>query len=267
MKKIQHLPEIVKTLLQKSLLKHLKSLKLRKNGVYGKERKTLLHLCCQYSSLKLVKYCINKLNQSASKLTLHNFSSLHYSSFSGSLKITKFILRHCEELKDLQNNKGETALILSAKTSHFSVCKFLIRKGASLDLQDKKGWTVGHWAAYHGNLEVLQMLKARNFDFSLRNLKNENVLHFAAWNGNIECFEFLLQMVSIHQESVKGSVVEYCKGNWKLLEWIFQKKIVKAKVFEKVLFKIQAPLNVFQVAKIQIRVNDVILNDREELLE
>ena len=267
MKAIQSLPEIAKTYLIESRLRSLKSLKLRKNGAYGKRCRTLLHLACKYSSLKIVKHCLSRHPASISKLTRDKYSCLHFSSLSGNLSLVKFIFKQCPKLLNLQTNRGETSLHLSCKSSSFNTAKFLIQKSALLHLQDKKGWTVGHWAAYHGSLDTLILLKSKNFDFSMKNSNGESILHIAAWNGDLSCFQFLSQILDVREISIKGSVVDYCKGNWQLLYWIFENKVLRGKFYIKNLYLIQAPLEIFNVAGVEVRINDVILYDRDDLLE
>lgn len=267
MKTIQSLDGKVKTYLIQSRLQSLKSLKLRKNGTYGKKSRTLLHLACKYRSLRIAKYCFSRHPASISKLSRDKYSCLHFSSLSGSLSLVKFIFKQCPKLLNLRTNKGETSLHLSAKSSSFNITKFLIQKSASLHLQDKKGWTVGHWAAYHASLDTLILLQSKNFDFSIKNNKGESILHIAAWNGDLNCFKFLLNILDVRDVSSKGSVVNYCKGNWELLYWIFESNVLRGKFYVKSLYLIQAPFEIFYVAGIEVRINDILLYDRDDLLE
>ena len=252
----------------KNRLNKLKSLNLRKNGVYGKECKTLLHLTSKYSCLKLVKYCIEVLKQSPSQLSRKTKNTvLHYASKSNHLQSTKYLLSLCPKLLNKQNHKKQTALVLASKYNHTKLTLFLLKSGADPSIQDKKGWTVGHWAAFHGQFDVLQYLVSTDFDFSIKNNKQENLLHISAWNGEIRSFDLLLNRIPANQIADQGSVIEYCKGNWELLVWIFENKILKIQGFEKVLYKIEAPIEVFILGKLGVNVYYVLMYDREDMLE
>lgn len=267
MKVVQKLHYSTKKILQKSQLKKLKSLNLRKNGVYGYQCKSLLHLTSKLSSLKLVKYCIEVLKQSPFQRTRQRNTALHYSSKSGHLATTKYLLAYYPKLLNEQNCKRKTALMLSSQYNYPETSLFLLKKGANCNYQDKKGWTVGHWAAFHGQIDVLKNLYNAKFDFSLKNHKQESLLHVSAWNGNIECFDFLSTLIPINQIADKGSIIEYGKGNWQLLLWIFENRLVKIKQYEKILYKIQSPLDIFVLGKLNISTYFVLLYDRDDLLE
>lgn len=252
----------------KNRLNKLKSLNLRKNGVYGKECKTLLHLTCKYSGLKLVKYCIEVLKQSPSHLSKKKKNTvLHYASKSNHLGSSKYLLKLCPKLLNKQNHKKQTALVLASKYNHTKLTIFLLKSGADSSIPDKKGWTVGHWAAFHGQFEVLQYLASTNFDFSIKSNRQENILHISAWNGDIKCFDLLLNRIPANQIADRGSIIEYCKGNWELMIWIFDNKILKIQGFEKILYKIEAPIEVFILGKMGINVYFVLMYDRQDMLE
>lgn len=59
---------------------------------------------------------------------------------------------------DLQNKKGETALMRAAANGHTEMALALIEAGTGLDLQEKSGKTALTLAACYGHTEIAAAL-------------------------------------------------------------------------------------------------------------
>ena len=256
----------VKRILQSNKLKAFSKLKIRRNRRFGKEYKNFLHLACKYSKIALVKYCIEELKIDILSKTRNENISFHYACAYGTLNLVKFLFQSNPKVLNMRNKKKQTPLLLAAKNSHEDICMFLIKKGAHINAQDRQGFAVGHWAAAFNMKSLLHLLYEKTYNFSLENLKKENALHFAAWSGDIECFEYIFQFVSINLASIKGNIGYYCKGNWKLLQWILEMKYIKARSLGKTVFFIGTPLEIFEKCGIKYGVAEALSFDRDDLV-
>lgn len=267
MKKHAKLDGNIREVLLSASLKKFKKLKLRKNGVYGREKKNILHLLCKYKCFNILKYLIDKSEVLIKSLTKHKNSVLHYSAESGDLRSIIYLLKKEPSLLNTLNHKNQSPLHLASKNAHEDVCIFLIKKGAEVNIQDKYGWAVGHWAAANKMLDLLNFLKTKNYNFSLENNRRENILHCATWSGSIACFEFAFDHCSINSSSKKGTIGVYCKGNWELLAHILERRYIKPRSIEKSLYSIGTPLEIFKHFNIEARLSEVLAYDRSDLLD
>lgn len=266
MKVLQTLPPSVLQILKNNRISALIGLKLRKNGVYGKAKKSLLHLACKYSNIKLIKYCLINLKLKLTSRTKKLNAPLHYCCKSSTLSTIKFVFKSDPSQLNSQNKKGQTPLLIAAKNNREKACIYLVYQKANLHIQDKNGWAVGHWAAANAMLDLLKVLQEKSYNFLMQNWKKENMLHFAAWNGNIECFEYIFQYVSIYSASLKGDISYYCKGNWELLIRVICKGFIKLRDLKKSLLAVKAPLALFEFCKGELKTADVLNADREDIL-
>lgn len=266
MKILKKLDYKVKKILESNRLKNFKSLNLRKNGVYGKERKNLLHLASKYSSTRLISYCIDTLKINLSSKTRSRNTALHYACKAGNLLGVKYIVTKASSILNHPNKSKQTALIISTRYKYEEISIYLVSCGANPLIQDKNGWNTGHWAAANGMLRLLKLLKHKGFDFSAETYKSETMLHLAAWSGDLDCFKYTLQFVSPTKASKKGSLAYYCKGNWTILMWAITKNLLKLNNLAQTLFEIVAPLDIFAQIDLEIKISDVIQYDRDDIL-
>ena len=129
----------VKIILQRDDLKQFMRLKLRKNQVYGRERKNILHLACKYSKQKIIKYCINTLKVPMNSKTRKANSLLHYACKAGNLFAVKLILKSCKSQLNLQNKKKQSPLHLATKYKHNEISIYLLTQNPNIHIQDKNG--------------------------------------------------------------------------------------------------------------------------------
>ncbi|KAK7476633.1 hypothetical protein BaRGS_00032108, partial [Batillaria attramentaria] len=93
-----------------------------------------------------------------------------------------------------KDDKGNTALHLTAKNGNAELAAMLIEKGAKVDEPNSDRNTPIHVAAEESQSEVLQLLLKRPVrDINAVNDKQETALHKAAGSGDKKCVELLLK--------------------------------------------------------------------------
>lgn len=207
-------PEL-KALLINDNIQIFKSLKLHRGGVYGKQRKTILHLAAKYcSKIAIPVYChlVLKVNPRTKTQKTHT-CALHYACAKGNLLLVKFLLSLRECCVDPLRKNGETPLFIAIKYNRTDIAELLISRGANIHLQDKKKWTMAHWACRNGNAKILSLLVDKGI--SLQNLTAdfESCLHLAAWRGDLEIFKLLFPLFCPFIIGNKGTLLHYARGN------------------------------------------------------
>jgi len=72
---------------------------------------------------------------------------------------------------NLQDNYGNTALIIACHNNNTEIVNLLIENKTNLDLQDNDGWTALIYACYKNNTELVKILidKGANLDLQDKN--------------------------------------------------------------------------------------------------
>lgn len=134
----------------------------------------LLHRACRHGDLDGVKQLwVTVGHESASKLcaehdrdgftALHNAAHGHHGTIhDGHVQIVKFILAlpNAEQLYDLRNNQGRSALHLAALYGYTEIAELLLGGSNPSELaamQDNDGQTALHFAAGYGYVETFKM--------------------------------------------------------------------------------------------------------------
>ncbi|KAF3070112.1 Ankyrin-1 [Trichoderma lentiforme] len=102
------------------------------------------------------------------------------------------LLSGIEDLRDIQDKEGRTALFLAAYAGNKEVVKELLGKGAA-DLSDERGWITLH--AAHDNPAILKMLLERpDVNVNAKANGGETALHLAcASNRDLDSVKLLMQ--------------------------------------------------------------------------
>ena len=93
---------------------------------------------------------------------------------------------------NIQNNNGNTALIIATINDHIEIVKLLLNAGADIDKQNNYGYTALIWAAYYNNPEIVKLLLNAGAYIDKQNNKGNTALIDAAKNNNRETVEILL---------------------------------------------------------------------------
>ena len=95
---------------------------------------------------------------------------------------------------NIQNNNGDSALILAIKTNHtLEVIEWIIDAGASLDLQDCDGCTALFTAVVKGYNELAKCLIAAGANLDIQNKNLDTALMMACRCLQVEVVELLLE--------------------------------------------------------------------------
>lgn len=84
-----------------------------------------------------------------------------------------------ESMINTGDNRGDTALILSARNGHLDCVTYLVEQGANLNAQNKRGDTALIESAFNGHLAIVKYLVAQGADRTLKGEKNKTALAWA----------------------------------------------------------------------------------------
>ncbi|GBG31919.1 Ankyrin repeat and protein kinase domain-containing protein 1 [Hondaea fermentalgiana] len=94
---------------------------------------------------------------------------------------------------DLQNNNEDTALMLACRFEQPDTAQSLTERGANLDLQNNNGDTALMLACYHGQPDTAQLLIKRNANLDLLNDDENTALMLACWRGQPKTAQLLIE--------------------------------------------------------------------------
>lgn len=86
---------------------------------------------------------------------------------------------------NLQNEAGETALILAIIKRHEQLTRFLLQQAADIDIQDDEGRSPLHLACFFDEKRLVQCLLFLGANVHKLTKEGLNALHFCAVNGNV----------------------------------------------------------------------------------
>lgn len=129
----------VKGILKKNNLKKFKKLDFRRGGVYGSERKSILHLASKYCTNKtIVEFIISHLNVNHETKTKRSLSTaLHYACIAGKFKIVSFLIKSGADVNALRRGK-QSPIMVAVRCNRIGIAKILISKKADLFTKDKR---------------------------------------------------------------------------------------------------------------------------------
>ena len=122
-------------------------------------------------------------------------SALHKAASSGSKRIIKLCLRNGHDI-NARNNDGETALHLIASASYLGqevLADYLITKGAKVDLQNNNGETPLLVASQLGHDECVDIFIDCNANLLAVDFNGYTALHMAVAYNRTETVKLLLQ--------------------------------------------------------------------------
>ena len=93
---------------------------------------------------------------------------------------------------NLQDHKGQTALLWAAGHGRAEIVQVLFNAGADINLQANDGNTAFTWAAGHGRVATVKVLFNVGADVNLQANDGNTAFTWAAVNGYLETVKFLL---------------------------------------------------------------------------
>ena len=102
------------------------------------------------------------------------------------------------EAKDpLQDNSGQSPLMVASKQGNCQVILSLLEEGAQMNLQDKKGWSALMLGVKWGHHDVVKLLLDHGADTQLQTLKWESALSLALLSGDSAMITLLEEKASV----------------------------------------------------------------------
>ena len=129
------------------------------------------------------------------KRTPNGWTALMKASERGdsNLEVIELLLRHGAQA-DLQNNEGDSALIVATQNGQTVLVIKLVRDHrANVDLKNKKGWTALMKASLVGCVEMVELLLNHGAQVDQQNSNGETALMIASQNGHIKIVKLLLK--------------------------------------------------------------------------
>lgn len=104
---------------------------------------------------------------------------LHLAAYKGQKEIVDYLLSRPGILKDPQDKRGVTPVMLAAGAGHLGVLESLLAAGCDLKLRDQDGATALHRAAAQGHLAIVERLLEAGSDPNQTDLKGKTPLQLA----------------------------------------------------------------------------------------
>ena len=112
------------------------------------------------------------------------WSPLERATHYGYTNIVKLLLEHGANI-NLQDNDGETALMVASVRAQVNIAKMLLERGAQVDLQNKNGWCALMWPCREGHVESARVLLEYGATVDLRNKSGNSSLIVACKWGKV----------------------------------------------------------------------------------
>lgn len=94
---------------------------------------------------------------------------------------------------NMKNKAGDTALINAVWNNQIDIVDQLLRQQANVNAANNRGWTALMYAAIHGHVKLFQKLINNGADLEYRTEDQKTALSVAAYNGKREIVSLLLQ--------------------------------------------------------------------------
>ncbi len=95
-------------------------------------------------------------------------------------------------LQTRNNEFGESAIHVTARTGNRSMCELLIQHHADINMTSFGGRTPLMKACLHGDYDVIKLFIAHGADIRQRDYQNMTCLHYACINGSVDVIALLL---------------------------------------------------------------------------
>jgi ankyrin repeat protein len=89
--------------------------------------------------------------------------------------------------------KTEKTIFECAESNDIDELRNLLKSGADVNLQNKRGNTALMFAAWHGHTDCAELLIKSGAYVNLRYKEGSTALMFAAWDGCTDCVELLIK--------------------------------------------------------------------------
>ena len=117
---------------------------------------------------------------------------LNFPSSNSHIQVVKLLLKENAD-PNLQNQNGETALMVASQQNHFKVVELLLKERANPNLQNQEGLTALMFASQNGHYQVVKLLLKEIADPNLQDQDGWTALIFASQNGHYQVVKLLLK--------------------------------------------------------------------------
>ena len=122
----------------------------------------------------------------------NGYTSLHMPTYRGYGKIVKMLLSAGAN-PNVQDNDGDTPLLLAAREGHNNIVKILINENADLDIKNNNGDTALALASYRNHQEIAKLLLETQANPNIQAKDGSTALSFALKNNNKELITLLIK--------------------------------------------------------------------------
>ncbi len=124
--------------------------------LYDADEASLLISVTKYGQRKAVSIIL-EMGASVNTTDERGNTALLISAQKGDIFITEYLLEKGAHV-DVQNSEGKTALMISAEVGSIHIAEVLLKHKASIELKDKHGNTVALLAVKHGYSQIAELL-------------------------------------------------------------------------------------------------------------
>lgn len=149
---------------------------------------------------------------------------LHYASAYGHLSCVKMLIERAPELVNIQDNRGQTALMAAAYSGSSALVDMLLSAGADVRVYDTTQRTVLHYACYYGRAYMVAKLLEKGLSPKSKDETGCTPLHYACafWSldmnhvaasgDSFASIYYLLVAAGAHidESDAKGRTPLYC---------------------------------------------------------
>jgi len=175
--------------------------------------KTVLMYAFENGNIDIAECLINNVEGIVVDLFCHNGNSiLIYACLCGHLRMVKYLVNTYSDkgIVNAKGVKGKTPLMIASEYGHFTIAKYLIYHGATINASSHDGNTALIYAVMHDNTDIINLLLEHHPEIvNMENNEGETALTIAAYNGNLPIIKILRQFKGNmnHKDKKNGTVL------------------------------------------------------------
>ena len=110
-------------------------------------------------------------------------TALMQACYHGNMDLIKLLVEENEADLDIQDKKGNTALMIALQENFIKIVGYLADKGANLDLKDQFGSTALVTACYRNKKDMVMLLAEKGADLLIEDDSGRTALYYAEDKG------------------------------------------------------------------------------------
>ena len=135
----------------------------------------------------------------------HNVNnSIHKAARDGNIDAVEVLLKKDVDI-NIQDENGETALMLASQNGHHQIVELLLKEHADINQQNENEWTALMIASQNGHHQVVELLLKEHADINTQEKDGWTALMLASQNGHHQVVELLLkELADINTRNKNG---------------------------------------------------------------